>query len=140
MHSSLPAIPEFIASLCVTKPLLVSKINIVPPKELFNNFKVFNLIWKSLDGVLISLIFLKKVDFLKKKGDNFIKLVVLDNNKDEFKWPIFINTYTRRNIFLLYFTTRNFLFDVVSRLIWFTRKLYELGNICWKYRTRTCTS
>ena len=85
MHSNFPANFFLKASLCVIKPFEVSSINNVLPKDMFSSFSELYLTEKCFVEVLISLIFLKKVTFLKKNGDNFINFLDLDITKNEFK-------------------------------------------------------
>ena len=110
------------ASLCVTIPLEVSRINRVFPNEVFNTFKELSFIEKYLEGVLINLIFLKKIVFLKKKGDSFINFLDLDKITKEFKYPTLFKTYTKFKIFLLYFKTIYLRFDADNKFKWFIRK------------------
>ena len=85
MHNNFPANLFFNASLCVIKPFEVSSISNVLPNDTFNSLSELYLTKKCFLGVLISLIFLKKVVFFKKNGDNFISFLDLDIIKNEFK-------------------------------------------------------
>lgn len=80
------------------------------------------MIEKYLEGVLISLIFLKKTTFLKKKGDIFISFLGLDNIIKELRYPTLFSKYIRFRIFLLYFIMTDLRLETDNKFRWFIKK------------------